>query len=336
VIFNAGRSDGLWENAEEFLAYLDIAFAGPDGARKARLRSLASRTPHRGIGDTRPVSQDATDAYESRQRSHQQFDVMARRCLAAECSSFLQDLPPEDERWIPYRQWISSLNPQNDTIISFNYDRVLALADEHGRITSEPTKLAFLLPHEAASATSSAPNRVPVIKLHGSVDWIVEEGRCLVVPPNQALMSNETRLAIAAPGRSKGTWVGGLFAPLWELAKAKLQHAGAIHVLGYSMPATDARARLEILQAIRQDNSGAKNRRVDVVMGADISRPEVRRMMSLLEPCGVRRKRVVAPDRLPENRPTNYRYFYLAAHPLGAEDFIGDYRDRLRDWDPDA
>jgi hypothetical protein len=332
VMFGAGLREGLWQNAEEFLAYLDEAFAVSDSRRKKILESLASRTPHRGTGDTRPQNLGAL--IPSRKAFLDEGNTLARRCLAAECSSFLDELDPDDERWAPYEGWILTLNPELDTIISFNYDRVLDLADVH--LQARPggrSRLATLLPQECVDGPQE---RVPVLKLHGSVDWLLKGKLCERVEPGVALMSEQARVAIAAPGRSKAKWVGGYLAPLWQQAKKALQSAGNIVLAGYSMPSTDAMARIELLTAIREDKSGEQHRRVDIVMGPDTSRGDVRRVGSLLEACRKGRKLVVSPERPPHLCASQERLFYLATQPLGAEDFIADYVDRLRDWAPVA
>ncbi len=94
----------VWSNAEDFLDFLDTATV--DRMLMGRLEQMLS-TP-------RPSAQD--------------LSVAARRLFAAECSSFLGDTSTRREQWQPYFRWANQLiddHDDSDTIITFNYDRVV-------------------------------------------------------------------------------------------------------------------------------------------------------------------------------------------------------------------
>jgi hypothetical protein len=65
----------------------------------------------------------------------------ARRLVAAECAAFLQHVDPTREQWRPYRRWAASLTP-NDTVVTFNYDRVLEMLHDQQNIPKTPTRRA--------------------------------------------------------------------------------------------------------------------------------------------------------------------------------------------------
>jgi hypothetical protein len=324
-VFRAGVKDAMWKNAEDFLAYLDDAFEGSVSRRKKvlQLSDHVSREDSRKVVPGEPLGSTVA-AFK------QQGNVLVRRALAAECSTFLREIDPSDERWEPYKEWVMSLSPEYDTIITFNYDRALTLADRYAHGSSPHLKT--LLPHECAPPPA---DRVPVLKLHGSVDWALDAaGGCSEADANALLAVPSCDIALAAPGRTKATSVAGYLRPLWHFARKRLEHASHIVLVGYSIPATDAMARMMLQQAIRVDAGGEQHRRVDIVMGPDTSRSEVRRVVSLLEACRGRRTLIVSPKELPAKCRSTTRLFYVAAQPLGAEDFIADYLDRLRDWEP--
>ena len=116
-----GLKRTLWSDAEGFLELLDTAHFLPKGTLARRLTdALATQAP-RFVTDLFPAGVDL----------HLLRDT-ARRLVAAEVCAFLQEFDADvlrqeattPERWKPYRSWILQLG-QHDTVLTFNYDRVL-------------------------------------------------------------------------------------------------------------------------------------------------------------------------------------------------------------------
>ena len=84
----------------------------------------------------------------------------------------------------------------------------------------------------ALPSTAQDSARVPVYKLHGSVDWVVDEKKFQRRNANDTLKSSETQIAIAPPGRSKSHFVAEYLEGLWEKAEALLSHAGVVLIVG--------------------------------------------------------------------------------------------------------
>ncbi|HJX52102.1 MAG TPA: hypothetical protein VJ801_04990 [Polyangia bacterium] len=237
------------------------------------------------------------------------------------------DLDEREECWHPYHEWAKTLQPGWDTVIAFNYD----LVPDHlaGR---DGSKLKVLLPSECPKDPSQRrQDAVPVLKLHGSVDWKKDEGGQIVRGNlKEILASEQDTVFIAAPGRSKQDAVQEL-KPLWEQARRALRYANALVVLGYGFPATDTMARREIQSAFTAGSPGSDVRRIDVVLGPDTSRPEARRVHALLEGFKGQRRLVVAPEKVPPSQPGHKGALHIKVHHLFAEDFIFDYRQRTED-----
>lgn len=317
VLFNSGQKGGLWSNAEEFLAYADAAHRAEGSPRRAILANLAKRTKTEGLAETGPPAGQERSAM--RERVLANLDRVTRRALAAQTAEFLLDLDQQDERWRPYRDWVSTLQPIHDTVVSLNYDLVL---EELGG-----DRLAIPLPHEAQALPN---NRVPVLKLHGSIDWKQDDKTVERVPSESLLISEETTPAIAAPGRSKTTTVKESLEPLWKVARRALGAAGAIMLVGYSFPQTDAGARMDLLRSIATGDAGYRTRRIDIVMGPDTTKPEVRRVHALAEACTNGRKLTTAQPMIATSGPSSGdRFLWVTSQPLWAEDFIADYMMRL-------
>jgi hypothetical protein len=317
VLFASGQKEGLWGNAEEFLAYADAADRAEGSRRRAMLASLAKRTKTDGLGETGPSAGQGRSAM--RERVLTNLHRVARRALAAQTAEFLLDLDKQDERWRPYRDWVSTLQPMHDTVISLNYDLVL---EELGG-----NRLEIMLPQQAQTWPT---NKVPVLKLHGSIDWL-ENGKTVERVPRESLLaSEEAEPVIAAPGRSKTATVKDSLEPLWKVAHMALGAAGAIMLVGYSFPQTDAGARMDLLRSIATGDAGYRTRRIDIVMGPDTTKPEVRRVHALAEACTNGRKLTTAQPMIATSGPSSGdRFLWVTSQPLWAEDFIADYMMRL-------
>jgi len=128
-LFNWGRDKAkCWENAEDFLAFIDLAHGAPvDSVKKAKLDALyfCVQVPYFDIGAGKELSRPLSALVR------EVTPDVVRRALAIECSRFLFDPILADECWLPYMAWAKSLEPSRDRIITFNYDNVLENLGEH-------------------------------------------------------------------------------------------------------------------------------------------------------------------------------------------------------------
>ncbi len=121
--YHWGRTEaGHWEDAEQFLAYVDDAYVGQDGIKQANLGEMLRRA-WRSIDGSGPLPlSDQARAFLSGN-----LHVAARRALAAQCSRFLlHRQPASEETWLAFREWEESLDPSVDAIISFNHAYIVA------------------------------------------------------------------------------------------------------------------------------------------------------------------------------------------------------------------
>jgi hypothetical protein len=196
-------------------------------------------------------------------------------------------------------------------VVTFNYDTVLEKLGPG---------LQIVLPGDEVDG-----KRVPVFKLHGSGDWAVDPSTGKVTRDPDAIKNGAT-IAIAAPGRSKTRTTSSTFEPLWTEAMKRLEDAYSVAIIGYGFPKTDAEARMKLLAAL--DREKTPTRWVELVLGPEIERSDVRRVFEL-----VRRRlgrRETYENRWPnlDVAPPNLHYSMITQHRLWAEDFIGDYGRR--------
>lgn len=260
----------VWEHAEEFLEQLDFASEKSQlvGAQEAaeRLARLA----------------DASDPKEKKHSVEviRGYHHLAQRLVAAECCRFLKNNHMFLERWQPYKRWVSHLDG-SDTIVSFNYDRVVELshdglandleeemlvADRDYGETSQQylqlkekfTRINATSPTVVLNASDLELGGPKLFKLHGSVDWKPALAPYADSVPWQvsgtsdyAVKCEEPTLAIATPGEGKHYASKGQLAPLWHWAWKAISEAQVIVFLGYRFPPSDAFARSTLLSAVR-------------------------------------------------------------------------------------
>jgi hypothetical protein len=145
----------LWNDPEDFLYKLESATAGSPYHR--------SLFPRLAVPDIKIMAHMTTAA------------------LAIECSHFLVGDDLKAERWMPYRRWASQLN-ENDTVLTFNYDRVPELLSGNSASPEGPPMLEVAVPsvrrasNDRLGAEVRARGAAPVFKMHGSVDWWKRNG----------------------------------------------------------------------------------------------------------------------------------------------------------------
>lgn len=265
---NRTAGENLWFDAEEFFDKLDRAARQPQGPAAARLVQIV-------VGSRWGINLSIVEMRNA-----------AKRLLAYECSRFLGEQHTSDEPWLPYVKWkrqLSAESQQSETghaVLTFNYDCVLeALGLQNAVVMSDPI-----------------PRKGPhIFKLHGSCNWrhvspgygdsndhtpavTVENDEVEIAHrPDFTATCDPTELAIAAPGPGK-QYQTARFQALWDMAGETLKAAGAVVILGYRMPPTDARSRRFLLENLPKGQYP-----IHVVLGHDTNSPDARRMYGLLK-----------------------------------------------------
>jgi hypothetical protein len=296
----------LWRDAEEFLEYLDTAASDPSGPLCARLKLIIDEL--RGLGEEFAPSEEIVGALRD----------CARRIIAAECCSFLVGANTKSERWDPFHDWARQLR-YRDTVITFNYDRVIESLDANHLKVSPPA--SDWEEHRAADVCR-------VLKLHGSVDWV----RGKTTPrftvhqsdPAFAVTADDDALALATPGPTKRS-AAKEFAELWNLATDALREADVVVFVGYRFPPSDAEARSKLLGAIRGNRAASKHLRINIVLGPERT-PDVIRLEQMLRAVGsletraeMQRGEAVQTETW---LPGLLGSFDVTTHPMWAEDFF--------------
>jgi len=288
--FIDGEGEDLWEDAEQYLDYLDTAAASAESPACKRLLEF--------LGDAR--------LNHGLQREPGMLKLMAaaaRRLLAAECCSFIEGVDPDSERWSPYQRWLREVFVWGeDTVVTFNYDLVPEMVAR-----SQKRQDSF-------QYRTKEPGCSFLLKLHGSVNWLLQSTLAVRTDADDraALTCDDHQLAIAGPGPGKKKLSSGLFEWCWTEALAALEKASAIVFVGYRFPPTDAEARERLLGAIRKNNE-QQQLAIHTVLGPDTSSDDSRRLRGLLEHAmaGVRNV-----------RGGGGRGYSLEQQPLWAEDFF--------------
>jgi hypothetical protein len=237
----------------------------------------------------------------------QDLALAAKRAIAADCSLFLRGAQPESEKWNPYKEWAQNLTA-NDVVVTFNYDTIPELLEKFGG------KLLVALPGELESikARASTENKASVYKVHGSVNWYMTLNRQVACQKDHhnsidltgdAWLINQTLddFVMGVPGPQKQNLITGCLQPLWKEAMSCIQASDLVIFIGYRFPPSDARARQDILGALR-----AGNPQVVTVLGP--TSPDAARMASLLDTA------------------MGMKAYAPRALPLFAEDFLSLYR----------
>jgi hypothetical protein len=297
--YNRGKSiANLWADPEQFLAFVDDAYGGYSSARREHLKILATRKRP----DEPGLDLFSNTAAPLARIIGEDLRRAARRALAAETSRFLMS-DRTSELWIPYQHWASQLG-QEDTIITFNYDLVI---DFLGDSFSIP------LPNEKPE-----PGKIPVFKVHGSVNWVEDGSSWRRVREFEALTDPAGACpAIAAPGRSKALNGAPPFPELWAQAEEKLNQSQWVIFLGYRFPPTDALAKQRLLDALRKPG-GRRLRRVDTVLGPNVGSDDSHRLSTLLESSRGERRIVDRSNPL----PLSAYGLKIVRQPLFGEDFL--------------
>lgn len=325
-VFHNGVDYGLWENAEQFMAYVDDAYHGASSApHRVQILNLINRS-HIGPLPRSDTELAAQTAYKDTLTGT--FNLKVKRALAAECFRFTMTADCKDERWDPFRAWIRSLEPGRDTVITFNYDLVVEMASD----ASETGKIEVVRPRPDLAARDVPADKVPLLKLHGSVDWRVTPDQTHFtvidqksIPIGAVLKTPDVDIAIAAPGGSKKRFVTSHLAPLWELADRALTIADKVMVVGYSFPDTDPSATDRLLRSL--ERTAVKSRQIHIVVGADVNMPGSERVASLLR--STSNQRPLVSVRQLNAGAYGGTGLAVVKHPLWTQDFIGRHGSYL-------
>ena len=264
-------AEKLWHNPEDFLDKLEGSLASPNDqsphqATNPHLRVFAERI--RGVAGHRKLAGQCDE--------HVLVSALiaAKRLLAAECYAFTRFANQNTEKWRSYVAWASRLT-KDDTIVTFNYDRVLEIINEHLKSSSGQERFDFILPNKSCSA-----EKTPVLKLHGSVDWLrIDRGEFIRGDEDSAIKcSRHDQIAIATPGASKFALVQEMESH-WKLATEAIRGSHHVIIIGYRMPETDAYAREQVLLSLK---NARQLQGVEIVLGPDINSSECRRMVQLV------------------------------------------------------
>lgn len=259
-----------WADAERFLEFLDEA---SHAAKSFAARSIAA-TFKNWDEDLESANEPLRPSWD--EKKVDQLASVARRIVAIECASFLADADIEHERWLPYKHWQERLMAGLDTVITFNYDRVIETLSEQ----TGSEKLQVLLPIEAAEMNGQAS--VPVLKLHGSIDWRDEKKKGVVKTTEpHAFLNSEAPPFIATPGNSKHLASKGRLAHLWRAAVGAIKAASVVNFVGFRFPESDAYARSKLLDALRDSDVQV----VNIVLGVESKdAARVKRLLEMARP----------------------------------------------------
>jgi len=296
----------LWDDAEQFLDYVDSAlWGGPESA--------AFKTLDRVLHMIRR-EQDAFSNKSNPIHAAAVFSAAARRLVAGSCSAFLRGADLNSERWEPYVFWARQLS-RDDTLITFNYDVVPEL------LAAKTDTLAVVMP-----GSSRPTNKAAVLKLHGSVNWCLRAAERVPImsltgaesvafeareDPDFALRCEDDEIAIAGPGPRKRIMANWLNA-LWTEALQAIRNAEAVFFLGYRFPPSDAQARKKILDELRSNTRDYLGVQTILAGSGDTDR-----LIRLLRFSLHERHERGTPKYDQEKRDFN-----LLAHPLYVEDYL--------------
>lgn len=289
----------LWDHAEEFLEHLDAAASEPKSELSFNRLDRIS------------------DLLLTKRLSHPEAPQLAkmlagaaRRFMAAECTSFLDQADITSERWQPYLRWATKLVEQDHVVITFNYDQVIEMLNNAPGVEN---RFSVQMPSAVAPTMTAG---IPVLKLHGSVLWkrsLRQDAECpFSMNPQSPLETDDPRtIGIAAPGPSKRAACEDLRS-LWTQAEAALREAESIIFIGYRFPPTDSFAREQLLGALAKNP--VPHLRVQTVLGPNSS--DAPRVGGLLDHA-LRQEQ----NRFPTPAGTQKKYT-LVHQPMYAEDYL--------------
>lgn len=311
------RSDRRWHDAEDFLAVLDAGDSDP--AKEALISDVYAQlinSRHAALLRERYPSVFAGH----RLRQPHELLSLAKRVIAASCSGFLHRVTLESarakERWLSYQQWLGLLGA-TDTIITFNYDRVIELLQPTLNGVTRSAFVAGVNENTEDETRAAIAGRPSLLKLHGSVNWSLQGGRIHSHEWDPALLNGSFELALATPGDGKMKMAGGTLQRLWNRAESALRDADVATLLGFRFPQADAFPRDRLLGALRENEK--EHLQVHVVLGPE-QNADVRRVLALL-------RWPVRASQATFDQVADYSREVIA-HSMWAEDFLSVWAGR--------
>jgi hypothetical protein len=302
VFDQGGPTKGrLWSDAEQFLASVEQ----PDGMARPILDLLQqvlqkiARVPKSlGNQSSLPVTYELPKAHFA---LFGHLSWWVKILLALECDAFLlhraRDI--QSEYWLPYLKWKEQIVESHDTVITFNYDRVL---ETLSGVSDGSETFNIVLPWANPALDQAKPN---VFKLHGSVDWSVDGARTnpaqigLKSPfpvanhwlqmtnhqsglPVHLTNSSEVHPLMGVPGPQKKALAEQLLKPLWDLALKELESATEVVFVGYRFPPSDSYALKSLMDALSKQ---PEDKSVGFVLGID-QPSQIQRLSTMLQCSG--------------------------------------------------
>lgn len=232
LVYEKGVRVGLWSDAEQCIEVLD----------RARTDRVTQYVVQAGLQQSDPAK--VFPGVQHPINLEQTFTLFTQ-FVAVATAHYVPESGDLPEPWHPFVAWGKLLKSPHDSIISFNYDRVV-----------ERLEIA-----------------VPLYKLHGTTPTSVDLIKCL-----DSRSAVET---IFVPGPNKLKAHRG---EVWEAAGRALREANRLVVIGYSFPASDAVAMSfvlgnfkgqELAIVLGEDPAGSKIYRMFRHMIDDTGRPVV-------------------------------------------------------------
>jgi hypothetical protein len=289
----------LWEHAELFLEFIDLAMI-PNSPHRRIVEGLANTAAFEVLGANAPTFTTEQLRYDA---------VMT---VAAECSTYTHNADLRAEAWAPYFEFKDMLGVE-DTVITFNYDLVLESLAPGGNLQHT----SFMRPDKP-----KAPQLATVLKLHGSVNWAIASDKSLrTVDRLEDFQANEWLPLIATPGATKAGYCGSHLKPLWDEALKALSEAQTIVFVGYRFPPSDAEARTRLLRAIGANKNPYL--KIHLVLGPEVNTSPVLRLKGLLTHTMRAAGRVDSAE-LARMTPSGKlpAMYGIVTQPLYAEDFL--------------
>jgi hypothetical protein len=253
ALLQHGIDQQLWNDAEGYIAAL--------GSGDERLASLVAKACPDAFSARRSEDAKPTDFMNT-------LWIYARELVAAQCMNFVEEAQNDIEQWLAYDRWVKHL-PDDDVIISFNYDEVVETAFwRHEKVLVTPN------PRFGEDFPIDTDGQL-LLKLHGSVTFrdTIHKGE-----RDSIATLHHNPPFIAVPGSNKADEAVTTFEALWECASESLSKADHVTIIGYSCPKTDEMAKAMLLDTLKRNS---RRPPIDVVLGTE-SR-DARRLLTLLQ-----------------------------------------------------